>query len=230
MSPKSTTPPPQRQETQRQEAQRLTPEHPPLQSNPRERILEVAVRLFYEQGYQATGINQIIREASVAKASFYHHFPSKLDLIVAHLERCDDDWFSELTDAIDVYREPHRRVLALVDHVGQWLKQRDYRGCAFLNSLPEFSDPQSRPRQIVREHKLKQRRLVADLCAEAQRPELADRAFLLVEGAISQVAVVGTLQPLDLVRDLVERELSSAVPSSPHSASRRPGSAPGETR
>jgi len=56
-------------------------------SSPRDRILQVASDLFYRQGYHATGINQIIREAAVAKASFYDHFSSKEALAVAYLEQ-----------------------------------------------------------------------------------------------------------------------------------------------
>ena len=47
----------------------------------RDRILQTAMKLFYSQGMKSTGINQIIEESNAAKASFYHHFPSKRDLI-----------------------------------------------------------------------------------------------------------------------------------------------------
>jgi AcrR family transcriptional regulator len=49
--------------------------------NVRERVLLTAMRLFYSQGIKSTGINQIIEESHVAKASFYKYFPSKRDLI-----------------------------------------------------------------------------------------------------------------------------------------------------
>jgi len=54
--------------------------------NVKERILDVAIRLFYLQGIKHTGINQIINESKVAKASFYQYFPSKVDLIIACLD------------------------------------------------------------------------------------------------------------------------------------------------
>src|SRR3990170_8711751 len=52
-----------------------------VESQPRDRIIDTALRLFYEQGYLATGINQIIAESQVAKATFYSHFSSKENLI-----------------------------------------------------------------------------------------------------------------------------------------------------
>ena len=52
----------------------------------RKRIIDTASRLFYQQGYTATGINQIIEEADISKASLYQHFKSKEDLLLEYLE------------------------------------------------------------------------------------------------------------------------------------------------
>jgi AcrR family transcriptional regulator len=63
---------------------------------PRERILNTAYTLFHKQGYNNTGINQIIMEANVSKASFYAHFKSKDDLCIEFLNKRFDYWVSEL--------------------------------------------------------------------------------------------------------------------------------------
>ena len=55
-------------------------------SEARQRILETADRLFYQDGIRAVGIDRIIAEANVAKMSLYKHFPSKDDLILAVLQ------------------------------------------------------------------------------------------------------------------------------------------------
>jgi AcrR family transcriptional regulator len=65
-------------------------------SKPRERILSTAMLLFHKQGFNSTGINQIIEEAEVSKASFYQHFRSKDDLCIEFLDRRYDYWVSEL--------------------------------------------------------------------------------------------------------------------------------------
>src|SRR5580765_7142694 len=55
-------------------------------SDARQRILETADRLFYQDGVRALGIARIIAEAGVAKMSLYNHFPSKDDLILEVLK------------------------------------------------------------------------------------------------------------------------------------------------
>src|SRR3954464_13311481 len=55
-------------------------------SEARQRILETADRLFYQEGVRAVGIDRIVAEAAVAKMSLYKHFPGKDDLILEVLK------------------------------------------------------------------------------------------------------------------------------------------------
>ena len=75
------------------------------QSDPRERILEVADRLFYAEGVRATGTEKIMSIAEVAKATFYRHFESKDALVLAYLENRDQalwDYLSQPTPPKDL--------------------------------------------------------------------------------------------------------------------------------
>jgi AcrR family transcriptional regulator len=65
-------------------------------ASPKERIVATTFDLFAKQGYNSTGINQIIADAGVAKASFYLHFKSKEDLCVEFLNVRHEYWFNEL--------------------------------------------------------------------------------------------------------------------------------------
>src|SRR3954467_673667 len=98
----------------------------------REHILQTATHLFHEQGYNLTGINQIIEEAGVAKASLYYHFPSKEDLCVAYLERRYNNWISALEKYLKGTTEPKQRVIKIFDYRVIHLKNNSYGGCSYI--------------------------------------------------------------------------------------------------
>ena len=72
-----------------------------IPSPARDRILDTAFRLFYARGIRAVGVDLIIAESDVAKATFYKHFPAKDDLVVAYLDRVDGIWFGQLRTAAE---------------------------------------------------------------------------------------------------------------------------------
>ena len=84
-------------------------------TSPKERILKASTELFARQGYNTTGINHIIEEANVAKASFYKHFKSKDDLCVAFLNERHRYWFAELISFTAHEQDPKSRVLCSFD-------------------------------------------------------------------------------------------------------------------
>lgn len=53
----------------------------------RENLIDVGLRLMHQNGYNATGLTDILKAADVPKGSFYHHFGSKEDFAAAALER-----------------------------------------------------------------------------------------------------------------------------------------------
>ena len=85
------------------------------ESTVKDRILDTASRLFYDQGYHVTGINQIIEEAEIARASLYNHFPSKTDLLLAYLDRTHIEWFVELDSYLAPLPTAREKLIALFD-------------------------------------------------------------------------------------------------------------------
>ncbi len=163
-------------------------------------ILDVADRLFYTQGYRATGVNQIIEEAAVAKASFYGHFATKEALGLAYLRGRHERWFAELRDVVNGARTPRRRALAAFVFLERWLLRVQFRGCAFLNLLGEGSLPTSLGARIL-DHKSELRAFfgdsVAALCGtRTEARALGDHLLLLFEGAILEAQVHGELWPV----------------------------------
>lgn len=116
-------------------------------------ILEIASRLFYQQGFAATGIKQIIDEAGIAKGTFYSHFDSKEELGLAWLRSRHELWTKWFEDAISDNRSPAKKILATFDFLEKWLLDYDYRGCAFINTMSEVPDHNSPLRKEVASHK-----------------------------------------------------------------------------
>lgn len=159
----------------------------------REVILETATRLFVTQGYRATGISQIIREAGVAKASFYHHFPSKDDLGEAFVLYRHERWFAMVEKQLDDKTEARDKILALFELWDDQIRDEGFRGCLFVNMAAEFPDPTCPIRQRIKAHKEAVRALIARLLAEhaatvshgtgTTKPD-ADSIYLLYDSAI----------------------------------------------
>ncbi len=184
-------------------------------NNTRTKILETASRLFYEQGYHLTGINQAISEAGVAKASFYYHFSSKEDLCVAYLEKRHQDWFGWLQDEVGQSKEPLERLLGLFTFLEWWLANSDFRGCAFLNITAEFPSPDHRVRQLVVNHKdvlqayIEQLVDSLDISASGNKSaHLVNAIYLLFEGTICQCQMYRTTKFIQGTKEIVKQLIS----------------------
>ena len=151
---------------------------------PRERILATASRLFYVQGVRATGIDQIIAEASVAKATFYYHYPSKNKLVRAYLARRHAYWMDEFNARLAKVRT--RGFVALADALGGWFRSGQFNGCAFINITAESME--SEWRMVSCKHKDTLQQLIEKLVPRDLPPkvrrETADRVLLVMEGMI----------------------------------------------
>ena len=108
----------------------------------RARILNASYELFSRHGIHAVGIDRIIAEADVAKATLYHHFASKSDLVVAFLDLRQERWTRDYFEA-EVQRRaatPQERALAVFDVFDEWFQRPDFEGCSFINTLLEITD------------------------------------------------------------------------------------------
>jgi AcrR family transcriptional regulator len=120
------------------------------QSDPRERILEAADRLFYTEGVRATGTEKIMSVSEVAKATFYRHFPSKDDLVIAYLEYRDRSFFEYLDSPAPP--EDIHEALARIERV---VNRADIIGCPFLRIASEYPDFDHPFHRVAVEHENK---------------------------------------------------------------------------
>jgi len=176
----------------------------------KERILMTADRLFYEQGYRATGINQIINEAEVAKASFYLHFPSKEQLCQEYLEQRSIKSNARQKSFLTQGDTPAERVCNLFGNISDNAKANNFHGCPFLNIAAEINEHESALRQVVKEHKSRLIGLIRnELQGYQDKDSLAEMVYIVYEGATIAAKNYRELWPVEraekLVRDLLTR-------------------------
>jgi AcrR family transcriptional regulator len=160
----------------------------------RQRILQTAFRLFYAQGIRGVGVDTIIAEAGVAKATFYRHFPRKDDLVVAYLDRVDEIWSGQLRGAAAAAGpDPSDQLVGMYDALVSACRRDGYRGCAFINAAAETPAGSSVHDRTVR-HKqdvLAWVRGMATDAGAADPDELARTLTLLLDGGLATGALDG---------------------------------------
>jgi AcrR family transcriptional regulator len=182
-----------------------------MKQGPRERILETAFRLFYVQGYNNTGINQILDEAKVAKASLYQHFESKDDVGIAYLKAGRIEWFEGLDKWTGAKKAPLQKVLACFDFLEYGLQQNNFLGCKFINMLTEIGDASPVMRKEIMEHKAKLRDYIKHLVKSSldvekaeQGDTIGDAIYLLFEGAIIESKIFKNTWPVKAAKNMIK--------------------------
>src|SRR5262245_39759357 len=156
----------------------------------RERLVAAAVELFYRHGFGAVGIDQIIAAAGVTKSTFYKHFESKDELMVAAVRR-RDEWEAEAWGrAVKEIAgdDPARQFLAMIDVMDVWFNDPDFHGCMFYNAATEFPNPHHPVHAAAAVHMqavLQYRRNLAEAAGAdpATATKFADCFTALIEGA-----------------------------------------------
>ncbi|MDP9483124.1 MAG: TetR/AcrR family transcriptional regulator, partial [Chloroflexota bacterium] len=170
--------------------------------------------LFYERGIQTTGVEAIINAAGVAKATFYRHFPSKDDLVVAWLRDRPTRWFERVEAAVEALdAEPAEKIPLFFDGVADWLETEGFRGCPYLNTGAEITEPTHPARLIAREALKEVEDYLHDLVSAAGYREprtLAAALQTLLAGSISLGVARRSRASVKTARDAAASLLSRA--------------------
>jgi AcrR family transcriptional regulator len=118
----------------------------------RNRLLDAADRLFYQEGVRAVGIDRVLAEADAAKASLYQHFGSKDQLVASYLERKTEDARASIESYL-AGTPPSQRALKFFDWVVAWAESKDFRGCPLQHTVTELTDAAHPARAIVRDQR-----------------------------------------------------------------------------
>ncbi|MEL7001476.1 MAG: TetR/AcrR family transcriptional regulator [Bacteroidota bacterium] len=172
----------------------------------KERLVETASRLFYEKGYNRTGINEILEKSEVAKASMYQHFRSKEEICLAYLRRKDEGFISDLKNHLDTLPKGKERIMGLFSFLKEFYHQDGFRGCWCLNTISEIPKDDKEINAEIRTQKNNFRALIYALVKENLKTKnekrLADRLYLLYEGAIIESQVHTEIWPIEEAEEL----------------------------
>jgi AcrR family transcriptional regulator len=174
----------------------------PAPAGPAKRLLDAATKLFAAQGIRAVGVDQILREAAVAKASLYSTYGSKDALVIAYLADLDQRDRNRYLLATEHVADPLARALAFFDLAIATAPTRGFRGCLYANAATEFPDSELTP---VREHREWMHAVLAGQLAEAgldAPAELAHRLQVIYDGALVGSKIERSVAPLLRARAL----------------------------
>jgi AcrR family transcriptional regulator len=181
----------------------------------RDRILQTASRLFYQEGLRATGIDRIIAESSVAKMSFYRSFASKNDLIAEYLRQRHADWMECFRTGVEAaLAQPGAGLEVMADMLEVWFREPDFRGCAFINTLAESGPGNGEEVAIARAHKAELEAYVVEVAQRLDMPQpvaVAAMAMLIIEGAIVRAQMTGDPGVAGLCRTLLAQLKATAA-------------------
>ena len=157
-------------------------------SEARSRLLATATRIFYAEGLHSVGIDRIVAEAKVTRATLYRHFPSKDDLVVAYLEGVHEMERDGIDKVVAGDLPAADGLRAIAKSIAEGIGSAHFRGCAFLNAVAEYPDPAHPVHQAVLAHREWFFRTVTDLLAQVGEapPEPAGRHFVMLrDGAMA---------------------------------------------
>ena len=154
----------------------------------RDRILDTAYELFARHGIQAIGVDEIIRQAGVAKATFYNHFPSKDALVLEFLNLREERWTKAWIDAEARHRAdtPEKQLLTIFDLFDEWFHREDFEADSFVNVLLELGPTHPAGKASI-EHIGNVRAIITQLAEEAglRATESFTRSWhILMKGSI----------------------------------------------
>jgi len=180
----------------------------------RERILDTAFALFYARGIRAVGVDLIIAESGVAKATFYKHFPAKDELVLAYLDKVDGVWSGQLHAAAEAAGdEPADQLVGMFDALTTACRREGYRGCAFINAAAE-SVPGSPVHDRTVAHKDAVRAWVAELAEGAGATDpagLARALTLLLDGGLSDGALAASPEAAARAKETAQLVVSASL-------------------
>lgn len=164
-------------------------------SQKRERLINTALDLFYCNGINSIGVNEVLKVSGVAKRTLYTHFNGKDELILAALEKRHHTFIDWLEQSLNQAHSDKDVISQLFLSLRSWFNGKEtalgqFRGCFFINTAGEFGDKSSAIFQSCTEHKHKVKQLIESKLSQKNKT-LIETIYLMHEGAITSAYMTG---------------------------------------
>ena len=155
----------------------------------RDTILRKSYELFYKQGFHDSGVELLAKRAGTTKRTLYAHFGNKEGLIEEVLKYRHQMFMDQLKDYFDIFELKDVSGIArcYLTFLKDWTSSEDFYGCMFINACAEYSDAESSPHQIAKQHKTEVRQwLLAkfEQVGVENAKQKSDTLFVFGEGII----------------------------------------------
>ncbi|MGN5236702.1 TetR/AcrR family transcriptional regulator [Rhodococcus sp. SJ-3] len=177
---------------------------------PAERLLDTASTLFAEFGIRAVGVDRILAESGVARASLYSSYGSKDGLVHAYLDRLDHRDRARWSEAVSEIDDPVRRILTFFDLASASAPGKNFRGCQYANAATEFPEERIEPVLAHRAWLLDTVVELLDRSGAADSDLTAERVRLIYDGALAGSKFEHSIEPIRRGRDLAEALIEAA--------------------
>lgn len=157
--------------------------------NTRQEIMDTALELFHRNGFQATGVDGIAKQANTTRQTLYNHFESKDQLVLEVLKEHDCWWRKEFRTQIRLRggEDPVAQLRSIFDILRDWFASQSFSGCLFVSAAMEFPSLNSPAHQAAKANVDAIREMIAEMassCGFKDPEEFATLFNIILEGAI----------------------------------------------
>ncbi len=159
----------------------------------KQNIIETASFLFYRNGYNSTGINEIISESGIAKATLYNHFRSKEELCLAYLQFKNTVFLNDISAFCTSKPKGKAQLLAIFDFLQLFYGNKDFNGCWCIKTVSEIPKENEKIRNAIQAQKSLFIQLISDLITDnikhittKKTTTVSRQIYLLYESAVTE--------------------------------------------
>nr|WP_199001264.1 TetR/AcrR family transcriptional regulator [Flavobacterium sp. ASV13] len=167
-------------------------------------------RLFYHQGYNLTGINQIISEAGIAKSTLYGHYKSKTDLLAAYADQQSEIFYHDLEIHLKDITDHREKIFAIFDYHIYFYEQSDFVGCPFLKIKAEIHANEKAAWDKVEDYKNRLKGMFRSYVKELDYKSdftdegLTDMLYFMLEGSTVSASISKNKEDITSALDTIK--------------------------